>query len=193
MSEMRNDTCFNEQLKKEFIETVNFMVGLISALKAENKSSNEMDRLEELIKTKNEDLSSLERSKTLIKDKDTKYVIASSITKIKKEISAAEGEKKKNSNCFFESVEKIRLYRNYASAKWEYFKKLNFAFSKEEIEDLTDEQLICYFLFEGMGCSFNRTNSIACPKDNKDRLSFVKAYEKSWNTFLEWIYNNIKL
>ena len=193
MSDMRNDTCFNEQLKKEFIETVNFMVELIPALKAENKSSNEMTRLEELIKTKNDDLSSLERSKTLIKDKDTKYVIASSITKIKKEISAAEDEKKKNSNCFFESVEKIRLYRNYASAKWEYFNKLNFAFSKEELNALTDELLLGYFLFEGMGSPFDKTKGLTCPKDNNERTSLVIEYGKGWNTFLEWLIESVDL
>ena len=190
---MRNDTCFNEQLKKEFIETVNFMVGLIPALKAENKSSNEMARLEELIKTKNEDLSSLERSKKIVKDKDTKYVISSEISKVKKTISTATEAKKNMENCLFESTEKIRLYRNYARTKWEYFKKLNFVFSKEEIEELTDEMLMGYFLFEGMGSlsSLDKTKGISCPKDNNKRTLLIIEYGKHWNTFIKWLVESV--
>ena len=190
MSETRKDICFDEQLKKEFIETLNFMVGLIPVLKANNSSSNEMIRLEELIKTKTEDLSSLERSKEIIKDKDTKRVISSSITKVKTTISMAVEAKKDMSNSFFESSEKIRLYRSYAEAKWEYFENLKFTFSKTEIENLTDEKLIGYFLFEGMGTS-RRKYSMSWSTANNERLSFIRAYEESWNTFLEWIYTNI--
>ena len=187
---MRKDTCFDEQLKKELIKTLNFMLGLIPVLNAENESSNVMARMEKFIETKTEDLSALERSKTLIKEKEVKKTITSSINEIKKIIEEAKEEKNKSTNRFFESVGKISLYRSYASAKWEYFKKLNFTFTTTEIENLTDEMLIGYFLFEGMGAS-RRNYTISCSKDNKERLAFIKAYEESWNSFLEWIYTNI--
>ena len=56
--------------------------------------------------------------------------------------------------------------------------------------DLIKTKIIGYFLFEGMGTS-RRKYSMSWSTANNERLSFIRAYEESWNTFLEWIYTNI--